>query len=465
MANFIPIGEPANDSERKGMRLLRDVLPDHYTVIGNFDLQLPRRKNTLEYDAVVVGEWGLYAVEIRGWGGDIYGDIRRWRLEWANVENPFIRIERKAKALRDLLVRSMDDFPDSVFCESVVFLTREDAVVHVEDERNRRLLMPGQTYEFFVDEARMYERGPGPLLDDETRQEIVDAIIPLAQEPSPLPVVPNYELECELDAEERPYCEFVGHHSLLQSRGRVRVKAYALDPLLSGERQELEYNRIMRDMEALISLEDNVYVARPHELIQDREDELIFYLVSEWVSSTTLADYVAHKDYEALEPEDHQEFRRFAKHLLQAISFMHEREIVHRNLHPKVVYLTRDGDDVPLKIADFDYARVANLRSITGELSDLGAEGYAAPEVWSEDGYDHRIDLYSAGVILFELFTGRFLFGGLSEMLRPAEVWREKRELVDDPELRDVLDLLISTEPKQRSRGLKEALELFDEAP
>src|SRR5690554_3765151 len=107
MAKYIPIGDPVNESEREGIRQLRDDLPDHYTVIGNFDLQLPRRTNTLEYDAVVVGEWGVYAVEIRGWDGPIYGDIRRWELDWGRVQNPFIMIEAKAKALRDMLVRAI----------------------------------------------------------------------------------------------------------------------------------------------------------------------------------------------------------------------------------------------------------------------------------------------------------------------------------------------------------------------
>lgn len=463
MAKYIPIGEPINESERDGIRRLRDRLPDHYIVIGNFELQLPRRRNTLEYDAVVVGEWGLYAVEIRGWGGTIHGDIRRWELEWGRVENPFIRIERKAKALRDLLVRSVDGFPQELFCEAVVFLTGDDAEVHVKDERNRRLLLPGQLYDFFVDHKRMIQRGPGPLLDEQMRKHIVDAISPLASPRSPLPVIQNIEVETELLAESAPYREFIGRHKLLQSRGKVRIKAYSIDPLLPKKEREAEYNRAVRDMEALTELEDNAYVARPYEMLQDKEDELTFYLVSEWVGSTTLRKYIEQIDYESVEAGERDAFGRYAKHLLKAISFMHGRKIIHRNLHPGVIYLTNSEQGVPLKIADFDYARVANLKSIGGQISDLGTEGYAAPELWMEDGYDFRVDIFSAGVIIYELFTGEYLYADLPEMLRHDEVWQEKRELVDNLDIRALLDEMVASNPERRTGGFARAIEYFSD--
>lgn len=462
MAKYIPIGDPINESERDGIRQLRDQLPDHYIVIGNFELQLPRRKNTLEYDAVIVGEWGLYAVEIRGWGGSIHGDIRRWELEWGRVENPFIRIERKAKALRDLLVRTVDGFPDELFCEAVVFLTGEDVEVRVQDERNRRLLLPGQLYDFFVDHKRMIQRGPGPLLDEEMRERIFDAISPLASPRSPLPVIQNFEVETELPTESVPYREFIGRHKLLQSRGKVRIKAYSIDPLLPRAEREAEYHRAARDMEALTELENNAYVARPYEMLQDKEDELTFYLVSEWVGPTTLRNYIEQKDYSQVDADDNVEFGRYAKHLLKAISFMHSRDIIHRNLHPGVIYLTNSEQEVPLKIADFDYARVANLKSIAGQISDLGTEGYAAPELWMEDGYDFRVDIFSAGVIIYELFTGRYFYADLPEMLRHEEVWQEKRHFVDDVAVRELLDQLVSSDPGVRAEGFDRALAYFE---
>ena len=101
MARYIPVGTPVNRAEVEGLRQLRDRLPENYIVIGNFELDLQQRRNTLEFDVVVIGDWGVYAVEIKGWSGKIRGDTRRWTLQWGKVENPFIRAETKAKALRD----------------------------------------------------------------------------------------------------------------------------------------------------------------------------------------------------------------------------------------------------------------------------------------------------------------------------------------------------------------------------
>lgn len=451
-----------NESEREGIRQLRDELPDHYTVIGNFDLQLPRRSNTFEYDAVVVGEWGIYAVEIRGWDGPIYGDIRRWELDWGRVQNPFIRIEAKAKALRDVLVRSVRDFPDELFCEAVVFLTGTETEIHVKDPRNRRLLCPGELYDFFVDHDRIYELGPGPLLDQRKREALVDALIPLARKRSLLPVIRNFDVLGELVNEERtPYREFVGRHRLLKSRGKVRIKAYAMDPLMAPEQQEHEYNRALRDMEALIALEDNPYVARPYEMLLDREDELTVYLVSEWVGKRTLADYIQALDYTAITERQHGEMKQFAHHLLSAISYMHARGIIHRNLHPQVIYLRHPSTGVSLKIADFDYARVANLKSIACDAGEFGTHGYIAPELWMTDDYDHRVDIFSAAAMIYELFTGRKLYNSLSEMLKHDAIWQERRESVACEVLREILSMMIATEPEGRQAGLERALIYF----
>lgn len=463
MAKYIPIGAPINESEREGIRQLRDELPDHYIVIGNFDLQLPRRTNTLEYDALVVGEWGIFAVEIRGWDGPIYGDIRRWELEWGRVQNPFILIERKAKAIRDLLVRSVPDFPKELFCEAVVFLTGTDVQLHLNDPRTRRLVLPGQLYDFFVDLERLTELGPGPLLDEGLRDQIVNALVPLATPRSSLPVIPNFEILDELATDNTPYREFLGRHRLLKSRGKVRIKAYTMDPLLPQAEQQGEYARALRDMEALIELEDNPYIARAYEMIMERDDEMTVYLVSEWVGKRTLGDYIRALDYSQMTPEIQREMGQIARHLLSAISFMHQRNIIHRNLHPGVVYMRHPASGTSLKIADFDYARVAKLKSITAQLGEFGAEGYVAPELWRAESYDHRVDIFSAGAMLFELFSGRRLFDDMTEIVRHKQLWAKKRQWIEDRTARRHFDKMVSTDLDARQRGFDAALKYFSD--
>lgn len=459
MAKYIPIGEPANHSEADSIRALRDQLPEHYTVIGNFELQLPNRSNTFEYDAVVIGEHGLYAVEVKGWSGEIRGDIRRWFLDWGRVANPLILTERKAKALRSFVCDNVSDLPREVFCQSVVLLP-PTANVCVEDPRAKRILTTERLYDFFVDEDVIREHGPGHLLGGQLREEIERVLLPFAAPASHTPRIADYEIIGEYDQQDHlPYREFVGRHRLLRTRSQVRIKRYTLDPLANAGQRQRQYERALRDMEALTQLGGNPYIAAAYELIRDQEDELNFYLVSEWVGPTSLAEFIAERaDGDQKKQID---VRPLAAHLLRAVKFMHERGIVHRNLHPGVIYMTPDGASVPLKITDFDYARVVQLPSIEGSLEQMGTEGYAAPELWQRDDcdYDHRIDLFSVGAILFELLTGQKLYSSVADMLRHDATWERQRALLQDDAIRDLLDNLLIANPDERLSELSEAIE------
>lgn len=465
MARYIPIGDPANDAETEGFRLLRDTLPDHFVVLGNFDLCLPRRRNSLEYDAVVIGEYGIYAVEMKGWRGTIEGNARRWGLAWGVVQNPFINLERKAKALREFIGRAVPNLPPSIFCAAVVFFPRNDVEFDIEDGWQKQRLRPFELWNYFVDQEQIEAQGPGPLLDPQLRDRVVDAIRPCARPFERLVSVAGYEIEGELDREGKPYREFVGSHRLLQNRRRARIKAYTTDPLAPAHNRNGDYNRILRDMEALESLDDNPYVARSYETVQDREDELIFYLISEWVGPRTLGDYIAEEN-ETDWPSDPKKIAErwsYAHHLIQAVSFMHARKIIHRNLHPGVIYLTRSMASVPLKIADFDYARVGNLKTIAHELQSIGTDGYRAPELWVDDVHDHRVDIFSLGAIVFELLVGQPLFENMSDILQQEEIWRERRRLLPDDRVRAVLDAMIDADVQRRVAHLDDALALFRE--
>ena len=454
MAIYRPVGEPANQSEEEAIRVLRDRLPEHFIVIGNFELQLPRRANTFEYDAVVIAEHGLYAVEIKGWSGEIVGDMSHWELDWGRVQNPLILLERKAKALRGFLSRCVADLPEEIFCQAVVLLPN-NAILKLDDTRAERVIKLDQVYSTFVDEELIHERGPGELLDKELRERIERALLPRAAPATRIPRVGDYEIVGEYDDGERPYREFVARHRLLRSRDRVRIKRFEVDAIATSDEQQRQMDRALRDMEALTQLTSNPYIASAYEVIRDREDELIFYLVTEWVGPTTLRDFIDLGDAarSVIDPCS------ILEHLLRAVQFMHNRGIIHRNLRPGVIALTRESQEgVPFKITDFDYARMVELPSIDGMSAELGADGYAAPELWQRESYDHRVDIFSVGVIAFELFTGEPLYTSLGEMLDYEDTWLAKRGQVPKAEVRDLLDQLLQGDPNERPSDLSEAI-------
>jgi serine/threonine protein kinase len=91
---------------------------------------------------------------------------------------------------------------------------------------------------------------------------------------------------------------------------------------------------------------------------------------------------------------------------------MHSRSIVHRDLKPENILITRIevGNQLCVRIADFGISTTAP-KSLDGKMTQqCGTAGYIAPEIFSSDGYTFKCDIFSAGSILFNLLTGRFIF-------------------------------------------------------
>jgi serine/threonine-protein kinase len=97
--------------------------------------------------------------------------------------------------------------------------------------------------------------------------------------------------------------------------------------------------------------------------------------------------------------------------LADGLAAAHARGIVHRDLKPSNLMVTREGT---LKILDFGLARISGGEALTQTGASLGTPSYMAPEQVRDSNVDHRADLWSSGVVLFELLTGTRPFVGAS---------------------------------------------------
>ncbi len=137
------------------------------------------------------------------------------------------------------------------------------------------------------------------------------------------------------------------------------------------------------------------------------------YYVMELVEGTDLAKHIEANGN--LRPEAAV---RIVLAVCDALVCAHAQGVVHRDIKPSNILINRDGH---VKVADFGLAKIDDPGSATLTLSgtSMGSQGYAAPEVFENTGkVDHRADIYSLGVLLYEMLTGnvpRGLFKMASE--------------------------------------------------
>jgi len=99
--------------------------------------------------------------------------------------------------------------------------------------------------------------------------------------------------------------------------------------------------------------------------------------------------------------------KQYLMDILEGLKYLHAHDVVHRDLKPDNVLISEDGS---VKIVDFGVSRA--LTKSRKAASKTGTIFYMAPEMFEEDGYDHRIDLYSVGCLYFEMLTGESPFTG-----------------------------------------------------
>src|SRR4051794_37463866 len=127
------------------------------------------------------------------------------------------------------------------------------------------------------------------------------------------------------------------------------------------------------------------------------------YIAMELVDGRTLKELVTERG--ALPPTVAV---NFAEQILQALAYAHRRGLVHRDIKPQNVIVDADGT---AKVADFGIARAANSE-MTQTGSIVGTVQYLSPEQAQGLPVDRRSDLYSVGVVLYELLTGHVPFEG-----------------------------------------------------
>lgn len=129
------------------------------------------------------------------------------------------------------------------------------------------------------------------------------------------------------------------------------------------------------------------------------------YIVMELIDGITLKQYMQKKGGNL----SWRESLHYITQIMRALSHAHSRGIIHRDIKPQNIMILRDGS---VRVADFGIARIMSAAQRTLTQEAIGSVHYISPEQAKGSHIDARADIYSAGVVLYEMLTGRLPFEG-----------------------------------------------------
>ena len=206
----------------------------------------------------------------------------------------------------------------------------------------------------------------------------------------------------------------------------------AIKILKSELAENAEFRRRFRDESMAVAQLSHANIVSIYDVSSSQG---IDYIVMELIDGITLKQYMERRG-----KMDWREALHFITQIMRGLSHAHSRGIIHRDIKPQNIMVLRDGS---VKVADFGIACLADAHQTLAQEA-LGSVHYISPEQAKGERLDARSDIYSAGVVLYEMLTGRLPFEGNSAVSvaiqHLSSVPLSPREL--NPDIPEALELI-----------------------
>jgi serine/threonine protein kinase/tetratricopeptide (TPR) repeat protein len=215
-----------------------------------------------------------------------------------------------------------------------------------------------------------------------------------------------------------------------------------LPPELTRDLEAKE--RFIREAQAASALQHH-NICTIHDIDETPEGQL--FIVMDCYEGETLKNKIKEKRIKKKEVVD------IAIQIGQGLEKAHEKGIIHRDIKPANIFITNDG---VVKILDFGLAKLSGQAQLTKDSSTLGTVAYMSPEQLSGKEVDQRTDIWSLGVVLYEMLTEKLPFKGDYEQAVTYSILNEQPESVTSlrtgvpMELERIVNKCIQKDPDER---------------
>ena len=470
----------AFSNEDKVLKFLDENLPPEYKILANLRISDPSL-GEVEYDAIILGKYAVYVLEIKNFGGLIKGDAQNWELPDKNNKNlsrknPFLQLGRQVS----ILVSRLKEAQSKVLVQGFVCLSSEkEPVFEVQDSETHRnsVFWYKNSIRFITDINAI------TLPPDWKRKNILarhDDLLELIRtgfSPRKIENIPGYTIESEAWIGRRYKAYFAKHEKSYPPR--VLLKVYNVPESVSSPEEIKKFVDELnsRDFYALKKIEKtgdqntggkNYVLAGEGAFVHPSRDRS-YVVATEWVNGKPLSNYISSPKNFAFQIRC-----LIASQICRGMAFVHSANVIHRNL--SLENIVWSSDENKIKIINFDFAKFVDdpfgtiedqnvLSIVQQELQER--EKYQAPELHqgrSEKGeqisfvYHHAnitTDVYALGVALLEIFTG---------ILPDTDaIPQHLNQISDHPNLHKFISSCCGDNPGERPVSLLDAALMFEE--
>ena len=459
---YKPLQAPEpNEGEKRLITFLEVNLPEDYYIVPNGEYASTSPQGMMrfwEYDCIVVAPHAVYHLENKDWGGNLQGDDFAWFINGAERKNPHKTASLKSKILAGKLVQKNTDWNRAFIATAVTLSNPSQSRFGLDphcDCYPQTFTLNDELINFITDHNRVGK--PAGYIAD-IQKPIVEFLTGESSHRSykEKTTILDYDI-IEILQHTETFTEYLCQPKVFVDK-RYKVREYPLDfaDKSPAELQTIR-NRAENARHAQEKLDPCPYIVKCNCQLNDAHT--VFYEISDYIEECTLRAKLRQKTFTQLEK------LHIILDVARALKEAHSKNVFHRDVCPENIYLLNSGTAALANFGHSWFSEHSDMKYTVASILPDENSPYTPPE-FADDDVSPASDLYSLGVIFYELLTDKLPFQSTSSFrtlglfpdnLLPSQIVKDLPSWTDE-----VVRHTITLEQDQRWQEASEMISFIE---